>query len=233
MTSVSGESTSERMPGRRGKQGETRAKLVEVTIDLIRREGLEAVTTTRITQEAGIAQPGFYAHFKNVEECLETAANEVGSALREQQRQVRARTYERVRSVEDFSNIDVLRALYDDLLCVILSEPAFTELFLRYRRDPSPLGRAMRRVMDRTREEITEDLWRVSKALGYGPEHYPDVALYAELVLALYLGAVETLLDGRFRDRAFVVESLARNTRAMVLANARAAGLLPPGERGR
>lgn len=222
-------STPERTPGRRGKQGETRARLVEVTIDLIRREGLESLTTTRIAREAGIAQPGFYAHFKNVDECLRTAASEVAETLRERQGEARRRAFARFRSVEDLWDLDALRATYADTLDVMLSEPTFAELFLRYRRDPSPLGQAMQSVMDRSREEITEDLWRNSRRIGYGPEHYPGVALYAEHVLALYVGAVETLLDGRFQDRDFVLDSLALNTQAMLLAHARAAGLLPAG----
>src|SRR6186997_2192055 len=71
-----------REPGRRGKQGETRARLIRVTIDLLRVESLSALTTSRITKAAGIAQPGFYAHFKNVDELVQTAIMEVLEDMR-------------------------------------------------------------------------------------------------------------------------------------------------------
>ena len=41
-----------------------------------------------------------------------------------------------------------------------MSEPAFAELLLRYRRDTSPLGATMRRVVERMRADIAEDMWR-------------------------------------------------------------------------
>ena len=74
---------STREPGRRGKQGETRARLIQVAIELVRTEGLAALTTSRITRAAGIAQPGFYAHFRNVEEVLQTAVMQVIEEMRE------------------------------------------------------------------------------------------------------------------------------------------------------
>src|SRR4051812_6642049 len=68
--------------GRRGKQGLTRQRLVEVTLTLLQREGLAAVTSTRIARDGGIAQPGFYAHFSSVEECMRIAIEHALERLR-------------------------------------------------------------------------------------------------------------------------------------------------------
>src|ERR1041385_4662159 len=94
---MSSDAPTARDPRRRGKQGETRAKLIQVTIDLVRNEGLAALTTSRITREAGIAQPGFYAHFKNIEDVLRTAVAQVIEDIRRKTKQRRRNVFSRIR----------------------------------------------------------------------------------------------------------------------------------------
>jgi len=209
---------STREPGRRGKQGETRARLVLVTIELVRNEGLSALTTGRITRAAGIAQPGFYAHFRNVDDLLRQAIGHVLGEMREKIRGARRRSFERLDAVSDAAQIDAIRAAYEDGLAVFLSDPTFAELFLRYRRDPSLLGGYMRRAMDGVRSDITEDMWLRARALGAKPHHRPLVSFWAEQVLALYFTAAEALLDDRYADRDMMLDALARNTCAMMNA---------------
>jgi AcrR family transcriptional regulator len=209
---------STREPGRRGKQGETRARLVQVTIELVRNEGLSALTTGRITRAAGIAQPGFYAHFRNVDDLLRQAIGHVLGEMREKIRGARRRSFERLDAVSDAAQIDAIRAAYEDGLAVFLSDPTFAELFLRYRRDPSLLGGYMRRAMDGVRTDITEDMWLRARALGAKPHHRPLVSFWAEQVLALYFTAAEALLDDRYADRDMMLDALARNTCAMMNA---------------
>src|SRR6187431_2187790 len=98
-----------REPGRRGKQGETRARLIRVTIDLLRVESVSALTTSRITKAAGIAQPGFYAHFKNVDELVSTAVLEVLEDMRHKTTETRRAAFERLQRYEELSNIALMR----------------------------------------------------------------------------------------------------------------------------
>src|ERR1041385_42792 len=55
----------------------TRQRLVQAVIDIVRGDGLGALTTVEITRRAGIAQPGFYKHFPNVDACLEEATKQM------------------------------------------------------------------------------------------------------------------------------------------------------------
>jgi AcrR family transcriptional regulator len=213
---------STREPGRRGKQGETRARLIQVAIELVRTEGLGALTTSRITRAAGIAQPGFYAHFRNVEEVLQTAVMQVIEEMRLKVSAMRRRSFERFREPEGLASIDATRAVYQDVIEAFLSEPAFAELLLRYHRDTSPLGQTMRRVMDRIRADVTEDMWRNVEAAGFGEEHRPFVSLWTDQILALYFAGAEALLDGRYADKSLVLDSLARSSFAIMRANLRA-----------
>jgi TetR/AcrR family transcriptional regulator, fatty acid biosynthesis regulator len=209
---------STREPGRRGKQGETRARLIQVTIELVRNEGLSALTTGRITRAAGIAQPGFYAHFRNVDDLLRNAIGHVLGEMREKIRGARRRSFERLDAVSDAAQLDAVRAAYEDGLDVFLSDPAFAELFLRYRRDPSLLGGYMRRAMEGVRTDITEDMWLRARALGAKPQHHALIRFWADQVLALYFTAAEALLDDRYADRDMMLDALARNTCAMMNA---------------
>lgn len=220
---------STREPGRRGKQGETRARLVQVTIELVRREGLSALTTSRITRAAGIAQPGFYAHFKNVEELLRTAVSQVLEEMRQKAGAARRRAFERFASIESVGDPEMYRAACEDTLGVFLSDPGFADLFLRYRRDPSLLGGYMRYAMDSTRKDITDDLWARAALMGFREEHRPLVALWAEQVLALYFAAAEALLDNRYPDREQLLDSFSRSTHAIAVATYQAVhGEEPP-----
>ncbi|WP_027883489.1 TetR/AcrR family transcriptional regulator [Meiothermus rufus] len=67
--------------GRRARPN-TRERILQAAIELISREGLEAVSTTRLAQAAGVVQSGFYAHFTSLEECLVSAAEVVGGCIR-------------------------------------------------------------------------------------------------------------------------------------------------------
>lgn len=120
--------------------------------------------------------------------------------------------------MEDIGSATVVARVYDETLRTMLSAPRFAELFLRYRRDPSPLGRNMAQVMEQTRHEIAEDMRAVNRRLGVTARQGAELDLLAELILFLYLGAAEALLDGRATDISEVVETLTRVTRAALLA---------------
>lgn len=216
---------STREPGRRGKQGETRARLIQVAIELARREGLSALTTSRITKAAGIAQPGFYAHFKNVDDIIRSAVALVIGEMRLKIGAVRKRAFERFRERSDFANRESMRAVFSDTLEVFLSDASFAELFLRYRRDPSPLGGIMREVSLRVQREMNDDFWRNAQAIGFKPEQRPLVNFWSEQILALYFAAAESLLDGRYTDREMVLDSLTTSALVIMRAQIRSAGL--------
>jgi AcrR family transcriptional regulator len=217
---------STREPGRRGKQGETRARLIQVTVDLLRQEGLHALTTGRITKAAGIAQPGFYAHFKNIDDLVRTAVSQVVEEMRQKIRAVRRRAFDHLREVRDIANLQATRAVYADTLDVLLSDPGFAELFLRYRRDPSLLGGYMREAATRVREDISEDMWRNAQLVGFSPELQPLVSMWAEQILGLFFAAAEAVLDGRYEgQKELIIDALALSSFAIMRAMLRRAGL--------
>lgn len=221
---------STREPGRRGKRGETRQRILQVTLELLRTEGMASLTTGRIAGAAGIAQPGFYAHFKNVEECLSTALSEVVDEMRSKVNEARARAFSRFQSVEDLVNVDATRAALSDSLEIVIKDPAIMELFLRHRRDPTMLDGFIVKAYEQFRDDLKGDMWNLAFAFGFTEERRTEVAWWSEQVLALFFAAAETLLDKRYPDRAMVIEGLTRNAYAIMRANLRWAGIIgvPP-----
>jgi AcrR family transcriptional regulator len=221
---------STREPGRRGKRGETRQRILQVTLELLRTEGMAALTTGRIASEAGIAQPGFYAHFKNVEECLSTALSGVMDEMRAKVLIARANAFSRFQTVEDLVNVEATRAGIADSLDVMLSDRAVAELFLRHRRDWTMLDGFLCKAHDQFREDLKGDMWAIAHAHGFSEDHRLEVAWWSEQILALFFVAAETLLDGRYENRDMVVEGVVRNAYAIMRANLRWAGIIgtPP-----
>jgi AcrR family transcriptional regulator len=202
---------------------------LQVTLDLLRAEGMGALTTGRIAGAAGIAQPGFYAHFKNVEECLSTALFEVMEEMRAKVTLVRARAFSRFQSIEDLVNVEATRAALSDSVDVLLSDRAVAELFLRHRRDLTMLDGFMCKAYEQQRQDLTGDMWLIAHAAGFKESQRREVAWWSEQILALFFVAAEALLDGRY-DRDTVLEGVTRNAYAIMRANLRWAGIIgtPP-----
>ncbi len=221
---------STREPGRRGKRGETRQRILQVTLELLRTEGMAALTTGRIAAASGIAQPGFYAHFKNVEECLSTALSGVMEEMRAKVLIARANAFARFQTVEDLVNFQATRAGIADSLEVLLSDRAVAELFLRHRRDSTMLDGFLCKAHDQFREDLKGDMWAIAHAHGFQETHRNEVAWWSEQILALFFAAAETLLDGRYADREMVIDGVTRNAYAIMRANLRWAGIIgtPP-----
>lgn len=207
---------------KRGTREQTRQRLFDATIDLIQREGLAALTTVRITEHAGIVQSGFYAHFKNIDECVAATAEQVIDRQRSVQSDFRSRAYAHLLGADSLVGYANMRALWERSLDLMLEDRVFAELFLRYRRDASPLGKRVRKLFDQARSDMARDMNEVAPRLGIGKEFEPYTAFWGDLVLGMWLTATEALLDGS-HDREVVITMLAQTTCAGSRAGVRAA----------
>jgi AcrR family transcriptional regulator len=180
----------------------TRQRLIQAVIDIVRAEGLGSLTTVEITRRAGIAQPGFYKHFRNVDECLEEATKQVLSGMRETVNAMRRR-------IRDRTDLDEVTAHFEAVLDAVYADTPFNELIQRYRRDPSPLGQAIRDVEGRVNQDFVEELWAELRQAGMRAEHRGEVELLSELLLGSLRSCVERVIDGRDADRPKLARELA------------------------
>jgi len=188
----------------------TRQRLIDAVIDIVRGEGLGSLTTVEITRRAGIAQPGFYKHFRNVDECLEEATRQVLDGMRE--------TFNAMRgSIRNRQDLDEVASHFEAVLDAVFNDRPFNELITRYRRDPSSLGRAIREVEGRVIRDFTEELWGALREAGMLPEHRGEVELLSELLFSSMGACVERVIDGRDADR----QKLAHELAAFMIAGTR------------
>lgn len=131
----------------------TRAKLLQGTLRVLHTEGAGALTTGRIAESAGVAQPTFYVHFSGIDEALQLAATAVSDRWLVS---VHAARQGVDRSSGVRPSIHGIIASYVDTL---LEDPKGAELFLRHRRDAtSSLGRTFSKLSEKMKHDLIEDL---------------------------------------------------------------------------
>lgn len=183
----------------------TRTKLIEATLQVLHEQGPGALTTGRIAQAAGLAQPTFYVHFADMEDALTQAASAVEERLLSSLRRYRS-------DLQVTQPEETLRDVFRATIRALLIEPNLTQLYLRHRHDvDSPLGRRFREWTDRGRRDLERDL----KGLGLA---LPNLDAHAEAVVGMTLGVVEALIDGRLADREQAIEALVHITSASLRA---------------
>ncbi len=172
---------------KRSRGRATYRKIVEAALTIMREEGPEGVTTTRLAEASGIVQSGFYTHFSNVDEALTAAAEGTGQHLRALVDDWR----EEIVAL-DGGTVHQLAEHYERLLTLLLRDRPFTELYLQYRRAPTPLGETLRRF----EKDVTEDVAAHLARLVRPDDPVPGAAdtLQAELIMGFFLSVVDLAL---------------------------------------
>lgn len=171
----------------------TRARLLQGTLKVLHSEGASALTTGRIAESAGVAQPTFYVHFSGIEEALQAAATTVCDRWLVG---VHAARQEIDRASGVRPSVHGIVASYVDTL---LEDPKGAELFLRHRRDAtSPLGRTFAKLAEKVRRDMIEDL----AIAGHIAED--RLQPKADLSAGIVFGAVESILDNRVTREAAI-----------------------------
>jgi AcrR family transcriptional regulator len=204
---------------RRGSRNETRQRLVDAAIELIRQGGAERLTTVRVAAGAGIVQSGFYMHFRNIDEIKRAAAQQIAADVR----QFIAEHRRRGRQGND-ADPEAVHEHYQATLQLFLFERRFAELLLRYRHDPSPLGEVLRELIDQLRGDLVDDLRQLVLRIAPGAADERRLTIYADVVMGMVMAVGEGLLDGRYDDP----EPLARELTLASFALAKAAMENPP-----
>lgn len=198
------------MSTRKASKERTRQKLVQATLKILHKQGPTALTTGRIAQAAGVAQPTFYVHFKDMDHAMTEAANAVAEGLRGRMKDFREGLADGV------SPEAAMRHAYSTSVEALLADRRAAELFLRHRRDvSSPLGKSWRGLLDGARQDLIADL----HARGVGKK-VDDLVLLADSIIGLVLVTVESSLDGRVTNRPLAMAVMMRTVEATMHASA-------------
>jgi AcrR family transcriptional regulator len=204
--------------GRRARTP-TEQRIIEAALQLLASGGTSAPSTVQVARLARIRQPNFYAYFRNIDDCLVVAAQQIA---------------ERFRALDEASFAPVRRAVeagadhleaslrhHETVLGQLLEERKLTELFLRHRYDRSAFGRELRKLEEQNIERVTAELWDFGIRAGLRGKHLPEIRLLAELHVAAMSAAALSLIEGRSTDVAAVARAVAVNADATIRATFR------------
>ncbi len=177
----------------------TRRRLLQAILKTIQRYGRGTLTTGRVAQLAGVAQPTFYVHFRSMDQALEQVAEWVALELSPGLNPEASAELDRAAEVLEEAVRKCTRSLVHD--------PKMAEVFLNNRRDQtSALGRRWSVLTGNLRERMRQIVAQVR------PNAPPaDAELHAELLVSIIFGLAEAHLDGRIDnlDRATATASRA------------------------
>jgi len=183
----------------------TRQRLLQAVLKTIQRYGHGTLTTGRVAELAGVAQPTFYVHFRSMDQALEQVAEwvaqELSPALNPQ------------KSAELDRAADVLEEAVRKCTRSLVRDRKVAEVFLSNRRDQtSALGRRWSVLTGSLRERMRQIIVQVSPEIPAS-----EASLHAELLVSVVYGLAEAYIDGRVDDldRATATASRAIVTSAL------------------
>jgi AcrR family transcriptional regulator len=166
----------------------TRRRLLQAILKTIQRYGHSTLTTGRVAQLAGVAQPTFYVHFRSMDQALEQVAEWVAEEL--------SPGLNPEASAELDRAADVLQEAVRKCTRSLVRDRKLAEVFLSNRRDQtSALGRRWSVLTGGLRERMRQIVVQVRPEVTAS-----DAALHAELLVSIIFGLAEAHLDGRVDD---------------------------------
>ena len=166
----------------------TRHRLLQAILKTIQRYGHGTLTTGRVAQLAGVAQPTFYVHFRSMDQALEQVAEWVAQEL--------APALHPEASDELDRASDVLEEAVRQCTRSLVRDRKLAAVFLRNRMDDTTaLGRRWSVLTGNLRERMRQIVVQVRPSITPA-----DAALHAELLVSVVFGLAEAYLDGRVDD---------------------------------
>ncbi|HET6951699.1 MAG TPA: TetR/AcrR family transcriptional regulator [Acidimicrobiales bacterium] len=179
---------------RREAKERTRQALLDAALAVLDEQGEPGLTTTAVTQRAGIAQSSFYVHFADMDELLRHLVDQLWDERR-------TATYQA--GVASRRHGDppaaAVRELFRATVTRLVAHPEVLRLVMRRRLDPGPLGDRLRAQLDTSRANLARGL-----AAGGAPDATREdrrrLAMRADGLIAMVDALALGHLDGRYPD---------------------------------
>ena len=195
-----------------------RERLIEAAIAVLTGQGMEKFTSATVATAAGLHKPAFYAHFKNVEECLQAVALHVAQTNAREMLVLQTKL-ESAASTPDDSQRGI-----EQLLRSVHQHEALYRLLARYQYADGPLGDAVREMNTYVRDAWVEHFWRVAVQFRIDPRHFKEIEQLADHVVAISYIAIGRVLDGRASELSAEAARVARYGWAIVESEFRRMG---------
>lgn len=192
---------------------QTRQRLMQAGLALLAEAGAEHLTTGKVAKRAGIAQPTFYVHFKDMDALLQAIATDQVGNLRDTLRQLRLQI-----NRADSIPLELVRETYRAPLSLLVKQRSdwLRLLIAEMHRPNSALGQAAQKLVNELIQDLVEDL----TTLGISDAISADkLQLLCEGMITLTIHYGLGLIEGRHRDMEMVVEVLTQQTIVMLMSN--------------
>ncbi len=180
-------------PTREEAKAATRRRLLEACLEIIESEGPAALTTGKVAQRAGVAQPTVYVHFAGIEDLLDHLVAETlttwGSA-----------TIDARRLSREDPDPARFRDTFRIPMMALAAHPRALRVVLANRHDSSTtIGRWSTEVWGHHRRDLISDLRR--GGFRFRTRHQRrQVEMIADGIMALTSELVLGHVDGRYPD---------------------------------
>jgi len=202
LTQVADEAIGNAMPAKALTRDESKAitkrRLLEAALRIMSESSGRQLTASRVAREAGIAQPTFYVHFRDLDDLLQAVGEiQIDELRREFQK---ARGQIEMQALARGDRTDALREAFRVPLRTIMSRPTQFRVYVQERlHSDSPLGRYCRQIHSELRRDLLDDLRNLDRFTGRVRAD-DQLKMLADGLMAL----TETLgfgcLEGRYAD---------------------------------
>jgi AcrR family transcriptional regulator len=189
---------------KRGRRERTRDQLLGAAIELLRFEGLGAVSVSRMARRIGVHHSLFYAHFKDTDSCLAATAQHVLASLGPIDRELRRELLRRA-----VAHRPEVARYFEGALARWMEQRPFVELLLAHRLDRSVIGETLRTALAGMRSEFASELWELAVQMKVSGNRMHEVSALADLHLSHWLWALELLIEEREHDQKVLAARLA------------------------
>jgi AcrR family transcriptional regulator len=176
----------------------TRRRLIEAGLKLMSQSGGRQLTASAIAREAGVAQPTFYVHFRDLEDLLRSVAEIQIEELRTAFHAARSRID--LAGLARGDEVEAVRDAFRVPLQAILDRPVQFRVYVQERiHADSPLGRHCRKIAEELRRDLIADLGNVDRYTGR-ERSAVELAMIADGLTALTEAVGLGLLERRYED---------------------------------
>ena len=188
---------------------QTRQRLLDAALEVLDTDGEAGLTTTRVTELAGVKQPTFYVHFVGMDDLLVELVRQLWARRRRL-------TVETSANVRRRGSTEALRDLFRTTVEALAAHPAVLRLVRRSRLDlAGPLGEYVRAETAVTLGNVTALL--AAGGLPYGtPAEQRRLHMQAEGLVALIETLAQGYIDRRYDDLEEVLDVLVQFTHTLL-----------------
>ena len=196
----------------------TRKRLLDGAARLLGEVGYGGLSTSAVARAAGVAQPTFYVHFRDMDDLVRALGMERIGALRAR---LRAAREELIAG----RGVDAVRETFRMSVQTWIENPGLFQLYAQEMQHPtSPMGKMARELRAEVHADLVRDLTRLGLPSSTKAER-ERVQMVAEAMIAQTEALARGYLDGTYKNVDAVVDVLTRFAVGLLTLE----GNIPPG----